>query len=739
MREIIGNTTATPNPRPDWAQTDSTKADYIRNKPTKLSDFENDIPAEEIYVPEEIYVGDGDMPKESTIQIILDASDEEQALKDELKDYIDEELAKFPGGGTGGPDISVTDYDAKGDGKTDDTNAFQKALAENRTVYVPGGTYKLTGSLVIGANCELELAQDAVLNFTQTSGNCITLKMMSSINGNHATIKVPYEFSGNVIYAYSADSTNADQSAVPGFTKWGPQWKSARYVTNLNILKSDSRGFHYSVNGDTYGTAVYISANQLSGYLTYMWGVNYSGIRIAGAFEYGIRAVCLPANIDPAKDGWLHEMCIDAFIEGCETGVSLEDCPNVYLSAIVQPLLAYTMDEKSIPYAKYGIKLVRSPNADLSGSRVWDWNGTKTLWTEGGEYQHIAMYGDCKGTIINDFAYYINGDTRNRIFTDTMSNLEKITILQEPITRWFKPTEGEPYFFDGVKEQKLLTKDTLDSTYFTVDSVQAYTDVLATATDTDGVTIFNEIGYQKGVRFDSLGTGTELTPSSYYMVTGFIPVKPGSKVCMKNLSLSDTDYVYAGIVFYDSSRTRVANLAIGNIATNAATSMVTNYTETVMGCSLEIANSVGMNNLGIAYMRMSFPMTGVGIAPAIAIDEEIKETIAGFLAPDIKVHAENVVGLMGGANALPYYLTQTYNESNTMTCDRTVAEIESAYASGRDIKIRAYVDAETMYIMGLFYIGSSDNGYVFGFENSLAKRFLNPQADGTYVITTSFL
>ena len=30
---IYGNTTATPNPQPDWNQTDSTKADYIKNKP----------------------------------------------------------------------------------------------------------------------------------------------------------------------------------------------------------------------------------------------------------------------------------------------------------------------------------------------------------------------------------------------------------------------------------------------------------------------------------------------------------------------------------------------------------------------------------------------------------------------------------------------------------------------------------------------------------------------------------
>lgn len=33
MPKIIGNTTATPNPRPDWNQTDATKADFIKNKP----------------------------------------------------------------------------------------------------------------------------------------------------------------------------------------------------------------------------------------------------------------------------------------------------------------------------------------------------------------------------------------------------------------------------------------------------------------------------------------------------------------------------------------------------------------------------------------------------------------------------------------------------------------------------------------------------------------------------------
>lgn len=729
MREIIGNTTATPNPRPDWKQTDSTKADYIRNKPTKLSDFENDIPAEEIYVPEEIYVGDGDMPEESTIQIILDAADEEQALKDELKDYIDEELAKFPGGGTGGPDISVSDYGAKGDGKTDDTTAFQTALAENRTVYVPGGTYKLTKGLVIGDNCELELAQDAVLNFTQTTGNCITLGMSSTLRGNHATIKVPYAFSGNVIYAYSNDNTTEEINQVPPWTKWCPMWKSGRYVTDINICKVNANGNHESVGGECSGTAVYLSANGNSGSLTYMWGIHYSGLRIAGAFSYGIRAVNL-------NKGWMHEMRVDAFIDACEIGVQLEDCNNAYISAVIQPRTTWHADEsKRIKYAKHGIKLIRSKNADLSGSRVWDWDISKTLLASSDEYQHIAMYGDCGGAIINDFTYHSAGDTRNRIYTDTANNLKTITIMQEPVDRWFKSKDSKPYFYDGDVDIRLATEEELQAN-FVVDYVPNFTNVLPTATDVDG-SIYNDKGYKTGVRID-LSTGDAIADlDGTYTATGFIKVKAGDVFRFKNITMAEAFSKpdgYVSIMYYKSDLTKYQLQTAKTMSTStSAAYQKVEFDED--GMTITFGNSV----VSGGYVRFSLFTREIGTKPVISINEEITYTSAGFLAPDIKVHAENVIGLAGGVNALPYYLTQAYNESNPMTCDKTVSEIESVYASGRDIKFRAYVDAETMYIMSLFYIGSSDNGYVFGFENSLAKRFLNPQADGTYVITTSLL
>lgn len=41
MAKIIGNTTATSNPQPDWGQTDSTKSNYIKNKP----DYDGSIAA----------------------------------------------------------------------------------------------------------------------------------------------------------------------------------------------------------------------------------------------------------------------------------------------------------------------------------------------------------------------------------------------------------------------------------------------------------------------------------------------------------------------------------------------------------------------------------------------------------------------------------------------------------------------------------------------------------------------
>lgn len=59
-----------------------------------LTNAQKEQVKENIGALDEIYVGNDSMPDGATIQILMDGSDEEQALIDELKDYIDGEIEK---------------------------------------------------------------------------------------------------------------------------------------------------------------------------------------------------------------------------------------------------------------------------------------------------------------------------------------------------------------------------------------------------------------------------------------------------------------------------------------------------------------------------------------------------------------------------------------------------------------------------------------------------------------------
>lgn len=520
-------------------------------------------------------------------------------------------------------------FGAMGNGSTDDTAAVQSALLNNRYVYIPAGTYKLSGTLNIRDGCRLELAPDAVLNFTQTSGNCITLGMSAQLNGNFATIVVPYAFSGNVIYISTASSTTL--TGVPPFTKWTPQWKPARYVSDIFITKPDSRGFHYSVDGTCSGTAVYIEADG-SATSTFIWGARLTGLRIAGAFSYGIHGVCL-------SNGWNHEMHLEAVIDACEIGICLEDCNNNYITATIQPRAALTTDNKSVPYAKHGIQLIRCRNTDLSETRVWDWNATNALWTEGGEYQHIAMIGNCSGTILGDFLYYETSyDIRSLIYTDTASNLEKMTILQEPFTRWFKPSEDglTPYFYNGTANKELLQKDAFDA-LFQVSPVANFTNKLTTAATADG-SVYNSVGYKSGVRLADADGTTEATLAGN-TITGFIPCAEGDIIRLKGISFATNTYSAAKIYLYKSDHTKLAHVNHGLLTTNGSYYNVDSYEATDEGCSFRIVNG------SAAYFRLSVDTATLTADPVVTVNEEISYSQAGFLADSVSVKANSVYGL----------------------------------------------------------------------------------------------
>ena len=68
MAKIIGNTTATTTPRSDWNQTDETKADYIKNKPTNLASQDDIANAIDIIdVGGRNLIVDGELDKASNV------------------------------------------------------------------------------------------------------------------------------------------------------------------------------------------------------------------------------------------------------------------------------------------------------------------------------------------------------------------------------------------------------------------------------------------------------------------------------------------------------------------------------------------------------------------------------------------------------------------------------------------------------------------------------------------------
>ena len=554
---------------------------------------------------------------------------------------------------------AVTDYGAKGDGVTDDTAAFAAALAENRRVLVPGGEYKLTGELTIRDGCQLELVQDAVLRFAQTSGSCITVNRSSWLRGNHATIFVPYSFSGKVI---NADTTaHASTKDVPPWTHWDPQWKTARYVTDVNICKVDGYGLHHSTSGDSAGTAVYISATG-GATSTFMWGVNLSGLRIAGAFEYGIRAQNFSA-------GWNHEMRVEAFVDACKIGVSLEDCNNAYICAAVQPRKA----GNGAVYAKHGIQLIRCENTDMLGTRVWDWNDKNSLWTfdKGNINQHIAMYGDCTGTILNDYNYHYLpssfDDIRELIYTDTPKNFESLIIIQEPIDKWYMVKDSMPYFDngDGVK-QRLALKAEQDA-LFQTDYIPTFTDRLASAIDGDGA-VFNGFGYKIGCYWNTDGK-TLVDNDPYHTATGMIRCKKGSVIRVKGMSFAVPNAAagFQKAVVYDAGGKRLMHVNRENLVSNASYYFFDDYTPDDDGFTVKVTAD------NAAYVTFSVATATVGSHPVVAVDEEIAYTQAGFLADTIFVREQSLQGMEG------------YERKSRMVTAITGASTDDQYPSAKAV------------------------------------------------------
>ena len=127
--------------------------------------------------------------------------------------------------------------------------------------------------------------------------------------------------------------------------------------------------------------------------------------------------------------------------------------------------------------------------------------------------------------------------------------------------------------------------------------------------DTDG-SIFNKVGYKDGSRLNSSAAVVELAG---YVVSGYIPVKPGDIVRLKGLTWNSSTNTGSYFWTFDSSFTRLKsarpNASSQDIVASAEANGVTAF-------RLETyANAV-------AYIRLSAYGTGANMV--ITVNEEIK-------------------------------------------------------------------------------------------------------------------
>jgi hypothetical protein len=388
------------------------------------------------------------------------------------------------------------------------------------------------------------------------------------------------------------------------------------------------------VDGWTGGTAVYLTTDDQYDCHS-VWAAHFYNIRIAGAFDYGIWA----KNFG---EGWNHDMRIEATIEACKIGVSLENCHCAFVDAVIQPVPATDSKDKVTLYAENGIRLVDCLATDLSRSRVWDWDVNKTKYAESVENRSIAMYGSCRGTIISDFVCYWSStnfrDTRDSIYTDTPSNLETMTILQEPITRWFKPKDGEPFFYDGYNNKRLALKEDVDAYFQTNGQVQAYTDVKSP--------------YQENVCPADNGGAIITRNGNLYIEPKAFAV--GDVVRIRGLDFTSNYPGYArAYMFYKDTGVYKGAINFASLIAQSPTGSLYNDEGTYEWDGETKTLTVTFNGSYAGQMLATYKY-GFGGAYAsgyniknvvMTVNEEIKFTQVGLLADSIKVKGENIIGL----------------------------------------------------------------------------------------------
>ena len=331
------------------------------------------------------------------------SSNKIESIKEELSSQIRET--------NGSPIISVTDFGAKGDGVTDDTQAFKDALESKQDIYVPKGTYLITDKLLVRTFQTLEMSRYALLKFSDIPV-CIEIGMNGKLKGGH--IFVNRTFNGVVIDISNANDVTLRDESYPYTDGTNTSMnRHRRYLQEVYIQKQDSKP---RTDTEIMGTAIRIIASDaIQQAYTCQWGVNLDRVNINGGFEYGID--CKTEYTKGGTVPWLNDTMIkDTFIQYPKTAMKFTKVNNIeIIGGAFQPDV--TRDNKK--YTICGINMTECHNIHIKGFNIWDTHD----FVNGRTSHAYVLNGLCQGIEIYDFVNSFVNSAYSRFYHNTFETL----------------------------------------------------------------------------------------------------------------------------------------------------------------------------------------------------------------------------------------------------------------------------------------------------------------------------
>jgi polygalacturonase len=239
-------------------------------------------------------------------------------------EQVDEILGRIKAPQFPNRDFNITDYGAVGDGQTDCTEAFRKAIsaaqkAGGGRVVVPAGVY-LTGAIHLKSSINLYVADGAVIKFS-TDPNKYLPAVLTRFEGIECI-----NYSPNV-YAYDQENiavtgtgTLDGQASELNWWKWNVDGSDINDIEKLNDYGRDGM----PVEKRVFGAGHYLRPNMIQPYRCK--NVLIEGVTIKNSPMWHVHFV-LSQNITvrnvkiighgPNNDGCNPDSCKDVLIESC--------------------------------------------------------------------------------------------------------------------------------------------------------------------------------------------------------------------------------------------------------------------------------------------------------------------------------------------------------------------------------------------------------------------------------------